>query len=160
MKRLFSILIVLSALCTGAQAQGFIVKGGASIDGRYDGWLAGIGYQTFSKDGFSVQPELIYKSVTNLKVIPESSTRTYLDLPVNLQYGVDLLVAKPFLIVSPFVGYRLSGYEQDNDTRLDYGCGTGLGINFWYLQLDAKYNWSFSNPTRKAFWEFTLGVRF
>ena len=78
----------------------------------------------------------------------------YLELPVNVQWGIDLLVAKPYLLVAPFIGCNLGnaispeGYVSretlSNAVRLlDYGIGAGVGIDFWYLQLTAKYNWMF-----------------
>ena len=74
-------------------------------------------------------------------------------LPVSVQWGPDLLVARPFLDVTPYVGYSLSnkikadvaGLEEvvKGGNGLDYGLGLGAGINVWKLQAIVRYNWNF-----------------
>lgn len=85
----------------------------------------------------------------------------YVELPVSFQWGPDLLLFRPFLDVSPFVGY---GVHQDFDmlsfddpgkvvmadawkhvNRLEYGLGIGGGIEIWKLQLVCRYNWNFGS---------------
>ena len=31
----------------------------------------------------------------------------YVEVPVNIQWGPDLLIARPFVFASPFIGYNL-----------------------------------------------------
>lgn len=90
----------------------------------------------------------------------------YLELGAQVQYGLDLLLFKPYLMVEPFVGYALSVKEtlselngsnvmeiKDNVRqfgnsalpRLEYGLGIGAGIEFWQMQLSFKYFWNFGN---------------
>lgn len=194
MRRIFSAvaIITIMILCAGrASAQGFIVKGGlnytrfdAECPGGYDGWYAGVGYQTYSRGGFSFQPELIYR-VNGASFDDAAYIRmNYLELPVNIQWGINLLIAKPFLFVSPFVGYNLSNVADppvidkalidDAVANLDYGVGAGVGLNFWQIQLTAKYNrllgkvadWNVIRPglsdldIRMATFELSLGLRF
>jgi len=62
-------------------------------------------------------------------------------------------VARPFLDVTPYVGYSLSnkikadvaGLEEvvKGGNGLDYGLGLGAGINVWKLQAIVRYNWNF-----------------
>ena len=64
-------LAIVAVLCitgTAAKAEGFVVKGGFNYSnfnpddiGGYNAWFAGIGYQTYSWNGFSLQPELLYR---------------------------------------------------------------------------------------------------
>lgn len=162
MKRLFAAAAaLLLTLC--ASAQGFIVKGGLNFShfdpdniSNYNAWTAGIGWQTYSRGGFSIQPELIYRvNGATFKDAAELAMN-YLELPVNVQWGIDLLVAKPFIFVAPFVGYNLSNaITPDNFIDLnsmnnavddfDYGIGAGVGLNVWKLQLSAKCNWMFGH---------------
>ena len=177
-----TLLAIVAVLCmtgTAASAEGFVVKGGFNYShfdphdiGNYSAWMAGIGYQTYSWNGFALQPELIYR-VNGAKFEDAASLRmNYLELPVNVQWGIDLLVAKPYIFVAPFIGCNLAnaitpeGYVSAETIRnavrmLDYGVGAGLGIDFWYLQLTAKYNWMFGPVADwSAFMDRLSGIRF
>lgn len=148
-----------------AQAQGVIVKAGfnytnASVEalkGGKSGWQVGAGFQTDSWTGFSLQPELVYKVKG---VTLEDATKVsmnYAELPVNIQWGPDLLIARPFIFASPFLGVNLgTKFSQEtslaetinkNFRRFEYGLGLGLGINVWKLQITGKYNWNFGQIT-------------
>ena len=135
-----------------------------SLDSRY-GWNAGITYQLNLPLGFSVQPALLYTqksgavAITGLGILNELvSGSVYqsvgsLSVPVSVQWGPDLIVARPFLDVTPYVGYALTNKLKavDPDIEgvtegkkgLDYGIGLGAGINVWRLQAVVRYNWSF-----------------
>ena len=76
---------------------------------------------------------------------------------INIQWGPDLLIARPFIFASPFLGYNL-GTKFSKETsladtinknfhRFEYGLGLGLGINVWKLQITGKYNWNFGRIT-------------
>ena len=83
----------------------------------------------------------------------------YLELPVSLQWGPDLLLFCPYLDVNPFVGYGLhyglSGSFLGEDrsfrnkwegiSRLEYGLGLGAGVEIWKIQVTARYNWNFGS---------------
>ena len=135
-----------------------------SLDSRY-GWNAGITYQLNLPLGFSVQPALLYTqksgavAITGLGILNELvSGSVYqsvgsLSVPVSVQWGPDLIVARPFLDVTPYVGYALTNKLKavDPDIEgvtegkkgLDYGIGLGAGINVWRLQAVVRYNWTF-----------------
>jgi len=155
-------LLIVSILCFGvlANAQGFIVKGGwnysaSSVkdikDGR-NGWHAGIGYQTESSHGFSFQPELLWK-VSGLKLSDGLDPKLcYLEVPLNVQWGPDLLIARPFVFGGPYLGYRVVTRFKDEPTsqlmdafskdKFEFGLGLGLGINIWKLQIAGRFNWN------------------
>ncbi len=156
-------LLIVSILCIGvlsANAQGLVIKGGwnynkssvKDIKDGHSGWQAGVGYQTGSAAGFSFQPELLYK-VAGLKLSDAADLRlSYLELPLNLQWGPDLLIARPFIFAGPYVGYRLRipGKGIDDEVaealrKFEYGLGIGLGINVWKLQVTGRYNWNFGS---------------
>ena len=158
-------LLLVSILCIGAltvNAQGIIVKAGYNyssdtkvsvkdIQTGRSGWHAGVGFQTEPTHGFSFQPELVYK-VNGLKFGDAGNLRlSQLELPLNVQWGPDLLVCRPFVFGGPFIGYRFkpSGDEKVAEAvsktlqRFEWGVGAGLGINVWKLQIAGKYNWNF-----------------
>ena len=159
-------------------ARGFIVKGGYSatklqialdIDPapgspatgfRAQGnplWHAGIGFQSSGFNGFSLQPEILYK-VRGVTLDNTSSVNTSLiEVPLNIQWGIDLLVAKPYLFASPFVSWGINHFTgkrsgtpsgsvdafMKNIAEFDYGFGLGFGLDVALFQLTVKYNWYF-----------------
>ena len=154
-------LLLVSILCISAltvNAQGFIVKAGYNysassvkeIKSGRSGWQAGIGYQTESTHGFSFQPELLYK-VSGLKLSDGANLRLgYVEVPLNVQWGPDLLVCRPFVFGGPYVGFKVrTGASSDVDPdvpgvlrKFEYGLGAGLGINVWKLQIAGRFNWN------------------
>ena len=106
--------------------------------------------------GFSVQPSLIYQvkgANTAVDGMAASTDVGYLELPVSLQWGPDLILFRPFLDVTPFVGYALNNkfFSQaigkvcnswDGVNRWEYGVGAGVGLDIWKFQVIARYNWN------------------
>ena len=104
--------------------------------------------------GFSLQPEILYKA-KGLKFGDDTKvTVKYLEVPVNIQWGIDLLVARPFIFASPYVGFKLKqSYSQvssllpfDFDDAVNKVCGgfgLGLGLDIAHFQITAKYDWDF-----------------
>lgn len=115
--------------------------------------------------GFSIQPSLIYNvkgsrfSLADTPAAPSGNvTVGYLEVPVSLQWGPDLLLFRPFLDVTPFVGYGLnnrfsiSGMETVKNSwdgssvnRWEYGVGIGIGLEIWKFQVIGRYNWNFGS---------------
>ena len=166
-KHLFLIVGLLLIGSMTAGAQGLIIKGGLTYTNMaikdiklqgHSGWEAGIGFQTDAVMGFSLQPEAVYKvkgvtledAATNVKL-------NYIEVPVNVQWGVDLLVAKPFIFAAPFIGYCLgtrfskatdvATAINDNLNKFEYGLGLGLGLNVFKFQITGKYSWNFGPIT-------------
>ena len=171
-------LVMMFAVCTTANAGGgLIVKAGVNYAGvdykevmndissfdykDFAGYHAGIGFQTGSLLGFSVQPELLYQ--VNSASLDDTSKleMNTAQLVLNAQWGIDLLVVKPFVFAAPFFAYNLSqavkgeGAEQAEvtyqdviqkakDAKFDYGIGLGVGVElFQFIQITARYNWGF-----------------
>ena len=175
MKKLLVVLAALLLTSAAVSAKGgFGVTAGfntnaaklqdVSLDSRY-GWNAGLTYLANLPLGFSVQPALLYTqksgavAITGLGILNELvSGSVYqsvgsLSVPVSVQWGPDLIVARPFLDVTPYVGYALTNKIKavdpdiegvtEGEKGLDYGIGLGAGINVWKLQAVVRYNWNF-----------------
>lgn len=184
MKRLMMSLaaLLVAAVCFNANAEGVLIKGGfnythldltqsikdqahaLAIDpGNYSGFHAGIGYQTESFGGFTLQPEFMFLSRKGNKFGDDIAwSMNYLELPVNVQWGIDLVALRPFVQVSPYVGYsiknsisgsnasltdKVSNFLKSftNDAnRFSYGIGVGGGIELMRkFQITAQYVWNF-----------------
>jgi len=173
MKRLsiFLAILLFFAAVPKVSAQGLIFKGGLNytnvdLEGKNfsikngSGWHFGAGFQTASAMGFSLQPELLY-SVYGVKLIDGAfevdKKSSFLELPVNIQWGIDLIAAKPFLMVTPKIAYNLKNWANkettnslltqfiNEKTNLEFGIGVGAGLNVWKLQITAKYEWNFGH---------------
>ncbi|MBR5735451.1 MAG: PorT family protein [Bacteroidales bacterium] len=180
MKRLMISLaaLIVSAACFNAGAEGFLVKGGFSYthldltqsvkdqakalgaDVRnYSGFHAGIGYQTESFGGFTLQPEFMFLSRKGSNFGDKSSwSMNYLELPVNVQWGIDLVALRPFVQASPYVGYSIRNsikapegnvkgfleHVREGAKRFSYGLGIGGGVELMRkFQISAQYVWNF-----------------
>ncbi len=171
MKRLLSKIVVVCALVFGltttASAQGVFIKAGLTygqsvsefkdIDvGNYTGWQLGAGFQTEPVFGFSLQPELVY-TVRGAKIGDFGDVRmSYVEIPVNIQWGIDLVALKPFIFASPFVGYNVKNAVGkqvetlkdvlDESKKFEYGIGLGAGLELGRrLQITVKHDWNFGN---------------
>ncbi|MBO8484255.1 MAG: PorT family protein [Bacteroidetes bacterium] len=184
MKKLSIFLVSLAAviLLSGGQAfaQGrFGVIGGMTFSNAEQQSLnrstmnkyhVGVTFQLKLPLGFSIQPALQYhvKGAKLGNVIPgleENNTCDltvgYLELPVSLQWGPDLLLFRPFLDVTPYIGCglnnRMDAYidgilpsvqvknEWSELNRFEYGLGVGVGIEVWKFQVIGRYNWNFGS---------------
>ena len=151
-----------------ANAQKLVVKAGYNysslskkvsvqdIKGGKSGWQIGVGYQTAIAKGFAFQPELVYK-VSGVKFSDiKQMNLGYLDIPLNVQWGPDLLVARPYIFAGPYVGIKVSNQFRGSDwtdtdmqtvknglKRTEWGVGVGLGIDIFKFQIAGKYNWNF-----------------
>ena len=181
MKKVFAILasfVMLFAVCATANAGGgLIVKAGVNYSDfnykedlkdiknfdykNFAGYHAGIGFQTGSLLGFSLQPELLYQ--VNSSSLDDTSKleMNTVQLALAAQWGIDLLVVKPFVFAAPYFAYNLSQavkgdgaaqaevtyqdvIQKAKDAKFDYGIGIGVGVEvFSFIQVTAKYNWGF-----------------
>lgn len=172
-KFLYAIAVVSAIFIAGAsnasaQIGHFGVVGGmtfskANFDEvknmNYTGFHAGVTYQLNLPLGFSIQPELLYQQRgTKYNDATRGVERTavgFIELPVNVQWGPDLVLFRPYIELSPFVGYAvMNKYTIGNTSingdwggmnRWEYGIGLGVGVEIWKFQLSGKYCWSFGS---------------
>lgn len=171
MKRFLSIIVVFAALMfagtkASAQIGHFGVIGGLTFSKanaseiknlNYTGFHAGVTYQLDLPLGFSIQPELVYQQRgTKYDANTKDMHVGFLELPINIQWGPDLVLFRPYLMLSPYVGYALTSKriitdnvviknDWDNINRFEYGIGLGIGVEVWKFQLSGKYCWSLGN---------------
>ena len=181
MKRIVSLtaaaFAALMLSLSAAAGSGFVIKAGLSNSNMdlnrdvatvisdvfsdsffsdFTGYNVGIGYRSGTWNNFKIQPELVYNvrgtnidDATNWKM-------AYLELPLNIQWGIDLILLRPYLQVSPFVGYDFVNVVTDNNTgnilgsvttdanRFEYGLSVGGGVDLMdRIQLSVTYNWNF-----------------
>ncbi len=119
---------------------------------------AGVTYKFDLGLGFAVQPSLLYQ-VKGAKIgeINESTTMGefkvktgFVELPVSLQWGPDLLAFRPYLFAEPFIGYAVSSsdtgaasfddWAKQAKNKFEYGFGLGGGLEIAsHVQLSVQY---------------------
>ena len=190
MKKLFVIVAAILVTSVAASAKGGLgVTAGINTNSTKvqdiqtaprTGFNFGLTYSLDLPLGFSVQPSVVYThksanlSITGLGVLDALvSNKVFqnvgsLNVPVSVQWGPNLIVARPFLDVTPYIGYTVSNNIKgmagdvksvlEGEKSLDYGVGIGGGINVWKLQAIVRYNWSFGTMGNlEGFTELELG---
>ena len=101
--------------------------------------------------GLSLQPELVYTQ--NESTLGTKSNADICDfkmkqlqLAASLQWGLDLILLRPYLQVAPYLGYVMDNNTSIKDMKwkmdeLRYGIGLGAGLDIWKLQVSGKYVW-------------------
>lgn len=166
MKRIFLAIVALM-LAVGAHAQtrvGFTAGYVASTAGLevdrletdtelYSGFMAGLTLRQPLVLGFALQPAFVLTS----KGVEYGGTKariSYLEIPVQLQWGLDLVVFRPYVFAEPFIGYAVSGkmagysnFRADQiENRFEYGMSLGGGMDIMRsLQLSLRYFWNFES---------------
>lgn len=187
MKKILTLLVAVLATASVAHAQFGIIGGFTSsktsidtknISENFKGvslFHAGIAYKVKLPLGFAIQPALTYEmkgaNLEQVKSINEglsslSTKAGYIQLGAGIQWGIDLLVARPFLLVQPFFGYQVTGSEKlsadgsvsissINDVfktaknKLEYGFELGGGVEVvkhiqvsvvWFKNLGYLYD--------------------
>ena len=172
MKRLLAFVAALFMLIPLVSAQsGFGIKGGMNFNTMSDmkptdgglinvkartGYHFGVMYKAKLPLGFALQPELLYINKNSRMEFGEHNSKDYLSqdarlhyfqLPVGVQWGIDLVLFRPYLQFTPYIGYAISKggiYNKvrwDDLNRFEYGFGLGAGIEVWKIQLSGRYSW-------------------
>ena len=171
---LASVMMMSGALSSVAQSRYGVIGGMTFSTSKFKEinrasmtqWHAGLTYKLDLPLGFSVQPSLVYHVKGAKLNVPQAGDpgqvsdfnirMGFVELPVSLQWGPDLLVFRPFLDVTPYIGYalnnQLSGAGLSSQTnswtglnRFEYGLGVGIGLELWRFQVIGRYNWSFGS---------------
>ena len=184
MKKL--IVIVASLLvAVSAHAQFGIVAGITSSKATIDAALSDVQNVTQYHVGLTykidlgiiaIQPALIYNvkgaKVSEFKAIGDIASfdykNGYLELPVQVQAGLNLGVARIYAIAEPFIGYAITNSTQSSNgnkidvnwnevkwnevkNKLEYGVGVGAGVELIkHVQISARYFWNLGNVDKVA----------
>ncbi|MBP3256576.1 MAG: PorT family protein [Bacteroidales bacterium] len=188
MKKILTLLVAVLATASVAHAQFGIIGGFTSsrttidtkdISANFKGvslFHAGIAYKVKLPLGFAVQPALTYEMKgANLDQVKDinagfsslSTKAGYIQLGAGIQWGIDLLIARPFLLAQPFFGYQVNGSEkltaadgtvsinsindvfQTAKKKLEYGIELGGGVEVvkhiqvsvvWFKNLGYLYD--------------------
>lgn len=114
--------------------------------------------------GFAVQPGISYQMkgaklseiAGDISSVHFDTKVGYLEFPVQFQWGPDLLLFRPYALMEPYVGIGLNvendietikskSFDESSMERFEYGLALGGGVEFWKLQLSAKYFWNFGS---------------
>ena len=129
---IFTVFLLMGSLNLEAYPR-YGVKAGYS----YPGFLAGVAVNFDLPIGFALQPEVQYMQ----KVMDMGYLGTwnlgFVEPGIGLQYGLDLMLLRPFVAVTPFLSI-----PTDKDMSLNYGVGVGGGLDIWRFQVHAQYKWS------------------
>lgn len=181
MKRIIAVFAIAAGLfgAVNASARGGIIGGFTSSSTKLDVkdlasnakavslYHVGLTYQLQLPLGFSIQPSILYQmkganlaDVSGISDFKVDTRAGFLEVPVALQWGPDLLIARPYVFVEPFVGYRLTGsgtgsvmgietgdlLKEAVDgalAKLEYGVGIGAGVEvIQHVQVSIQW---FSN---------------
>lgn len=170
MKRILAIALIaafaFAATANVAKAQ-FGIKGGlyttklSNINKDFKfkdniGYQAGILYSHHVTPGFVVQPELLFINRT-ATIAPKTSMPgatdekielQYLQIPLSIQYGFNLVVVRPYVQAVPYISYAIGKNHNagswDDLNRFTGGVGLGVGADLWKFQVNVRYNWDIS----------------
>ncbi len=174
MKKILLTVVSLLILSVGASYAQFGIVGGLTSStisikdfnpAKVNTFHMGVAYKAKIGDFFALQPELLYqvKGGTFDENGSVSSTANsidfnvgYVEVPVQIQGGVDLGFFRPYAFVEPFVGMAINAKELGeaaqnkalkdfNFNKVEYGLGVGVGLDLLFLQVAAKYFWNFGD---------------
>lgn len=151
MKKLLTVIAVALMSVTLAHAQFGIVAGYNSSSTKIKDaaadfktaslWHAGVAYK-INIGSLAIQPSLTY-AMKGTSIDNVQYKTGYLEASVGAQVGLDLLVARPFVVLEPFLGYQLYGNNDDIKNianKLEYGFGIGIGADVLkHLQLRIEW---------------------
>lgn len=166
MKKLFFAALAL-VLSLNANAQFGIVGGVTSTTGNIKEFSRNVKNMTQYHVGlaykipigsFAIQPAIEYNvkgaKLGDVTGLGDLNFKTgYVEVPVQVQFGFDLEVVRPYVFAEPFVGYAVNNkitWEGITETgwdnvkqRFEYGVGLGLGVDIVkHLQLSVRYFWN------------------
>lgn len=170
MKRILAIALIaafaFAATANVAKAQ-FGIKGGiyttslSKVTGDFKvknniGYQAGILYSHHVTPGFVVQPELLFinrtATIAPRESMPGATNEKielqYLQIPLSIQYGFNLVVVRPYVQAVPYISYAIGKNHNagswDDLNRFTGGVGLGVGADLWKFQVNVRYNWDIS----------------
>lgn len=184
------VAVLSVAAATTADAGRFGIKGGINVTSLDIenmesigalGYSAGITWQWNLPLWFAIQPDLMYH--VKARTLDEAGSKLSqgsIELTPNIQWGPRFANknVRIFAQASPYIGYAVAtnaieGLLEGKDkadvpgilneakaNKFNYGCGAGIGIQLWALQVTAQYVWNFgslANIKNASFKDFSDG---
>lgn len=124
---------------------------------------AGVALEAPLGGGFAIQPEILYQvkglsldkwgDSTGNQIADGFQTKVgFVEVPVQIQWGPDLVAFRPYGFVEPFIGYQISSNGKGEAKslskelqKMEYGLSLGAGLDISHIQLSAKYFWNFGS---------------
>ncbi|MBO4624947.1 MAG: PorT family protein [Bacteroidales bacterium] len=162
MKKILTLIVALVATATVAHAQFGIVGGLNFSNAKFENtsqfidaaksatlFHAGVAWKMKLPVGFALQPELTYQvkgaKLEEFKGSELNYKNGYIELGAGLQWGPDLIVARPYVFAQPFIGYMVNPDKtikeaKDVTNKLEYGFGLGAGVEvFKHIQVSVQW---------------------
>ena len=166
MKKLIAIVAVALATTVAANAQIGIFGGFTSSNTNIKDtqtknislYHAGVAYKFELGPIVVLQPALAYQvKGTQLNNIDKTEGKDwqykngFVELSLGLQLGIDLAVVRPFGVLEPFIGYKVTGNEKWDPNnvggsvtqvtnKFEYGFGVGGGVELVdHVQLSVQW---------------------
>lgn len=196
MKRIITLVAVAAAsllMASRAHAQFGIVAGltssKASASEAIDDiknitlYHAGLTYKVDLGAGFAIQPAAIYQvkgaNLGNLDKASDGDFKLktgFVEIPVGIQWGPDLVAFRPYVFVEPFIGYQIADFSKgatfsdvgsDIMNKLEYGFGLGGGLEVashvqlsvqWFKNMGTMIN-DDKAKSGEAWWNEVKGVK-
>ena len=170
MKRIITLAVVAAAslvLASQARAQFGVIAGLTSSKATAEEavndvknialYHAGLTYKVDLGAGFAIQPSVIYQvKGANLGTLDTATSEDFklksgfVEIPVGIQWGPDLLAFRPYAFAEPFIGYQItssdkgqssfSDWTQQAKNKLEYGFGVGGGLEIAsHIQVSVQW---------------------
>ena len=170
-----AVIVAALAIAVSAGAQGFddtrlgITGGVTSSSSKIKEvstkniamYHAGLALEIPLGGGLAVQPEVLYQvkglsldkwgDSTGGEIGKSFQTKVgFIEVPVQIQWGPDLVAFRPYGFIEPFVGYQITSNGKgeaatlnEHLQKMEYGLSLGAGLEILNLQVSAKYFWNF-----------------
>lgn len=131
----------------------------------------GVTYKLALGPLFAIQPSIIYNvkgaKIGEIMGIKDLEYKNgYIEVPVQLQVGFDLGLARLYGIAEPYLGYAITNSISAGPitwdsvkNRLEYGVGIGIGVELIkHVQVSARYFWNLGNVSNANIDNITKAV--
>ncbi|MBO6064147.1 MAG: PorT family protein [Bacteroidales bacterium] len=142
---------------------------------------AGLTYKIDLGAGFALQPSAIYQvkgaKLSNIGETSGNQLKTgYVEIPLSIQWGPDLMAFRPYVFAEPFIGYQIANFSKgatfsdvgsDIMNKMEYGFGLGGGLEIashvqlsvqWFKNLGVIINDDRAKPSNE-WWNEVKGVK-
>lgn len=125
--------------------------------GKYN---VGVALQIPLVNGFVIQPSVVYQvkgndlgsaALESHELAGYLETKPgFIEIPVQVQWGPDLMFFRPYVFAEPFIGWRMTKDKGKSATGAvmsdtEYGLGLGVGLELGIFQISYRYYWNWGD---------------